>query len=660
MHTRERRQLRLFVRRDTYGRYLSVPGLPAPRPLQHRRPRADRADPQGPASAASRVEFTARVSESTTGPAALRRAPAARAATIPDVDAPTSSAGSPRRPARGATTSSPPRIAEYGEEDGARLARTYADSFPEAYKEDFPPRTGAVDLGRLEGIAADGGHRPVRSTSRSTPVRGEARLKVFRIGSPLSLSRGAADAVVDGRRGRRRAALRARRRSSGRVVHLRLRAALRAARCPTSARELFQDAVRAVWDGYNEIDGFNALVLAAGLTWRQATVLRAYAKYMRQGGTPVRAGLHRGRAARQRRHHPAARRSCSRRASTPGRNGDSPPTPRPGRREVEEIEDRIEPGPRRRRQPRPRPDPALLPHPHPGDPAHQLLPARRRRAAPSPTSRSSSSPSAIPDLPRAAAEVRDLRLLPAGRGRAPALRPGRPRRPALVRPPRRLPHRGARPGQGADGQEHRDRAGRRQGRLLLQAAARPRRPRRVAGRGRRLLQDVHLRPARHHRQPRRRRDRAAGAAWCATTATTPTSWSPPTRAPRRSPTSPTAWPRTTASGSATRSPPAARSATTTRRWASPPAAPGCRCSGTSARWASTARPRTSPASASATCPATCSATACCCSEHTRLVAAFDHRDIFLDPTPDAATSYAERQRLFDAAAVELAGLRHVA
>ena len=36
-----------------------------------------------------------------------------------------------------------------------------------------------------------------------------------------------------------------------------------------------------------------------------------------------------------------------------------------------------------------------------------------------------------------------------------------------------------------------------------------------------------------------------------------------------------------------------------------------------------------------------------CSEHIRLVAAFDHRDIFLDPDPDAATSYAERKRLFD-------------
>lgn len=35
------------------------------------------------------------------------------------------------------------------------------------------------------------------------------------------------------------------------------------------------------------------------------------------------------------------------------------------------------------------------------------------------------------------------------------------------------------------------------------------------------------------------------------------------------------------------------------------------------------------------------------SRHIRLLAAFDHRHIFLDPTPDAAASFAERQRLFD-------------
>jgi glutamate dehydrogenase len=35
------------------------------------------------------------------------------------------------------------------------------------------------------------------------------------------------------------------------------------------------------------------------------------------------------------------------------------------------------------------------------------------------------------------------------------------------------------------------------------------------------------------------------------------------------------------------------------------------------------------------------------SKEIRLVAAFDHRDVFIDPDPDAASSFAERQRLFD-------------
>lgn len=35
------------------------------------------------------------------------------------------------------------------------------------------------------------------------------------------------------------------------------------------------------------------------------------------------------------------------------------------------------------------------------------------------------------------------------------------------------------------------------------------------------------------------------------------------------------------------------------------------------------------------------------SRHIRLVGAFDHRHIFLDPNPDAASSFVERQRLFE-------------
>jgi glutamate dehydrogenase len=48
----------------------------------------------------------------------------------------------------------------------------------------------------------------------------------------------------------------------------------------------FADAVTAIWHGRVEIDSFNELVLRAGLTWQQVVVLRTYAKYLRQAGFP--------------------------------------------------------------------------------------------------------------------------------------------------------------------------------------------------------------------------------------------------------------------------------------------------------------------------------------------------------------------------------------
>jgi glutamate dehydrogenase len=48
----------------------------------------------------------------------------------------------------------------------------------------------------------------------------------------------------------------------------------------------FADAVTAIWHGRMEIDRFNELVLRAGLTWRQFVILRTYAKYLRQAGFP--------------------------------------------------------------------------------------------------------------------------------------------------------------------------------------------------------------------------------------------------------------------------------------------------------------------------------------------------------------------------------------
>ncbi|GJP00929.1 NAD-glutamate dehydrogenase [Mycobacterium marinum] len=53
-----------------------------------------------------------------------------------------------------------------------------------------------------------------------------------------------------------------------------------------AAAQRFADAVTAIWQGRIEIDRFNELVMRAGLTWQQVVLLRAYSRYLRQAGFP--------------------------------------------------------------------------------------------------------------------------------------------------------------------------------------------------------------------------------------------------------------------------------------------------------------------------------------------------------------------------------------
>ncbi|WP_345525823.1 NAD-glutamate dehydrogenase [Nocardioides endophyticus] len=284
MHARERRQLRLFIRRDTYGRYVSVL-VYLPRDRYNTTVRERFSEILRDRLGGDSVEFTVRLTESTTARVHFVVHPP-KGAAILEVD----TADLERRMADASRSWRDDFISAvisgYGEEVGAVLARRYHDSFPEAYKEDFAPRIAAADLGRLEAIQVgdDGAGIDLSLYEDLDAGRGEARLKVFRIGSPLSLSQilpmlsSMGVEVVDERPYELD--------ELDRPTYLYEFGLRYGAGIPDNARELFQDAIRAVWEGFNEIDGFNALVLAAGLSWRQATLLRAYAKYMRQGGSP--------------------------------------------------------------------------------------------------------------------------------------------------------------------------------------------------------------------------------------------------------------------------------------------------------------------------------------------------------------------------------------
>ncbi|ACB92267.1 NAD-glutamate dehydrogenase [Xylella fastidiosa subsp. fastidiosa] len=54
----------------------------------------------------------------------------------------------------------------------------------------------------------------------------------------------------------------------------------------TAVAMAFVEAFVRIWDGNAENDGFNGLVLAAGLHWRQVALLRGYCKYLLQTGVP--------------------------------------------------------------------------------------------------------------------------------------------------------------------------------------------------------------------------------------------------------------------------------------------------------------------------------------------------------------------------------------
>jgi len=156
--------------------------------------------------------------------------------------------------------------------------------FPEAYKEDFPARTGVADLALLEELGATGGAGAISLCLRRPAAArpGEGRCTIYRVGDPLSLSQvlplftALGVEVVD-----ERPYGISREHGPAWIYDFGLR---NLGEVDGPDAERFRDAFMAGWEGRTEVDGFNRLVVAAGLTWRQVTILRGYAKYLRQAG----------------------------------------------------------------------------------------------------------------------------------------------------------------------------------------------------------------------------------------------------------------------------------------------------------------------------------------------------------------------------------------
>ncbi|MGH3827544.1 MAG: NAD-glutamate dehydrogenase, partial [Pseudonocardiaceae bacterium] len=173
----------------------------------------------------------------------------------------------------------------------ADLARHYLAAFPQSYREDFDAATALADIRRLEALAAPDG-LDVRFEFPSGAPR-EGRLTLYLAGLRITLSQvlpvlQQMDVEVLDERPYQVI------RRDGRHCWiydfgLRVNAATLAQLVGQDLQDMrrrFCDALVAAWRGACEVDHLNALVLRGGLDWRQAAVLRGYLRYQRQVGLP--------------------------------------------------------------------------------------------------------------------------------------------------------------------------------------------------------------------------------------------------------------------------------------------------------------------------------------------------------------------------------------
>ncbi|MFF2778331.1 NAD-glutamate dehydrogenase [Streptomyces sp. NPDC058052] len=293
LYLQERRRLRLYLRQDEYGRYFSAL-VYLPRDRYTTRVRLRIIDILKEELNGASVDFTAWNTESILSRLhfVIRVEPGTELAALTDADVDRIEARLVEAARSWADGFGEALNAEFGEERAAELLRRYGNAFSEGYKADHSPRAAVADLVRMEALVASGKDFALSLYEPVAAGPGERRFKIYKTGEQVSLS---AVLPVLNRLGvevtdERPYELRCADRTHAWIYDFGLRMP-----APTGnggdyagddARERFQEAFAATWTGEAENDNFNSLVLSAGLTWREAMVLRAYAKYLRQASSP--------------------------------------------------------------------------------------------------------------------------------------------------------------------------------------------------------------------------------------------------------------------------------------------------------------------------------------------------------------------------------------
>ena len=177
-----------------------------------------------------------------------------------------------------------------GEEQGLRIAARYGRALPAGYIEEVSPAVAATDVEHLAALDGDEDLRLSLYRSRD----GSLRFKFYRRVDDIPLS----DALPM----MENMGLRVISEHPYRIDGADGVAWIQDFEVETANRDIdvdsldenFEEAFAQMWRGQAENDGFKRLILAANLSWRQVSVLRAYCKLPAAGRRAVLAELRRG------------------------------------------------------------------------------------------------------------------------------------------------------------------------------------------------------------------------------------------------------------------------------------------------------------------------------------------------------------------------------
>jgi len=282
LQLQERRRVALFVRRDPVGRFATCLVF-TPR---------ERFDAVLSSQYATLLEGAWRgavtsVSSSVSSDSAL--AQSLYTLKLEQPDAPTPDLGALEAALAEAATSWSDRFrtalqAHQGEAEGRAAARRWRDWFPPAYRDRFEAAEAVGDLPLLQATLA-GQPFGVRLDREPGAPAHRFLLRLFHPTAPIALSDILPQAENLGLRVLSETPYVLA--EGGPGVALQVLSVETNDGSPVDLDQSgprFAEALSRVWSRDLESDGLNRLVLAAGLDWREVTILRAYAKYLRQAG----------------------------------------------------------------------------------------------------------------------------------------------------------------------------------------------------------------------------------------------------------------------------------------------------------------------------------------------------------------------------------------